>query len=53
MSEAREFYEKIGGKMEKMKKDAPAMSAGFGGLFSKVMVDAPSAFEKRNSSLWG
>lgn len=39
MSEAREFYAKIGGKMEKMKKDALAMTAGFGGLFSKVMTD--------------
>lgn len=39
MSEAKEFYEKIGGRMEKMKKDLPAMSAGFGALFGKVMTD--------------
>ncbi len=39
MSEAKEFYESIGGKIEKMKKNIPAVTTGFGTLFSKVMVD--------------
>jgi AhpD family alkylhydroperoxidase len=39
MSEAKEFYARVGGKMEKMKKDVPAVMAGFGTLFSKVMAD--------------
>lgn len=39
MSNAKEFYDKVGGQMEKMKKDVPAVMAGFGTLFSKVMVD--------------
>ena len=38
MSDAKEFYSQIGQKMEKMKKDAPAMMTGFGTLFSKVMA---------------
>ncbi len=37
MADAKEFYEELSKKMEKMRKEAPAMSAGFGGLFSKVM----------------
>ena len=44
MSEAKEFYEKIG---EKMKKDAPAMTAGFGGLFSKVMTDGAISLREK------
>lgn len=39
MAQAKEFYEKMGARMEKMNKQSPAMSAGFGGLFSKVMTD--------------
>ncbi|MHB0946932.1 MAG: carboxymuconolactone decarboxylase family protein [Sedimentisphaerales bacterium] len=39
MSDAKEFYAEIAGKMEKVKKDAPAVIAGFGTLFSKVMAD--------------
>jgi AhpD family alkylhydroperoxidase len=47
MSGAKEFYEKIGAKMEKMKKDAPAMFAGFGGLFSKVMTDGAMSLREK------
>ncbi|MGA2915195.1 MAG: carboxymuconolactone decarboxylase family protein [Sedimentisphaerales bacterium] len=47
MSETKEFYEKLGEKIEKMKKAAPAMSAGFGGLFSKVMTDGALGFKEK------
>jgi AhpD family alkylhydroperoxidase len=47
MSEAKEFYEKIGANMEKMKKDLPAMSAGFGALFSKVMVEGTLSLREK------
>jgi AhpD family alkylhydroperoxidase len=47
MSDAKEFYEQIGGKMEKMKKEAPAMVAGFGGLFSKVMIDGAISLREK------
>jgi AhpD family alkylhydroperoxidase len=39
MSNAKEFYENAGNKMAKMNKAMPVMSAGFGGLFAKVMTD--------------
>ena len=39
MSKAKDFYESIGEKMKKVSKDASAMTAGFGGLFSKVMTE--------------
>jgi AhpD family alkylhydroperoxidase len=47
MPDAKEFYSKIGGKMEKMRKDAPAMSAGFGGLFGKVMTDGAISLKEK------
>lgn len=47
MSEAREFYAKIGGQMEKVKKDAPAVVAGFGALFSKVMTDGAISLREK------
>ncbi|OHB50685.1 MAG: hypothetical protein A2Y10_02285 [Planctomycetes bacterium GWF2_41_51] len=47
MSRSKEFYETIGQKMEKMKKDAPNMVAGFGGLFSKVMVDGAISLREK------
>jgi AhpD family alkylhydroperoxidase len=47
MSEAKEFYKEIGAKMEKMKRDAPAMVAGFGGLFSKVMADGAISMREK------
>ena len=47
MSGAKEFYEKIGGKMEKMKKDIPAVTTGFGTLFSKVMVDGAISLREK------
>jgi AhpD family alkylhydroperoxidase len=47
MSRAKEFYTEIGAKMEKMKKDAPAMVAGFGGLFSKVMTDGAISLREK------
>jgi AhpD family alkylhydroperoxidase len=47
MSEAKDFYEKIGGKIEKMRKDAPAMSVGFGTLFSKVMADGAISLREK------
>ena len=47
MSDAKEFFAKIGGKMEKMKKDAPSMMAGFGGLFSKVMTDGTISLKEK------
>ena len=39
MSHAKEFYANVSGQMEKMKKDVPAVMAGFGSLFSRVMAD--------------
>lgn len=39
MSDAKEFYAKISGQMEKMKKDTPAVVTGFGALFSRVMTE--------------
>ena len=47
MSKAKEFYEEIGEKMKKMQKDAPAMTAGFGGLFSKVMTDGAISLREK------
>jgi AhpD family alkylhydroperoxidase len=47
MSEAKEFYAEIGGKMEKIKKGAPAMVTGFGGLFSKVMADGAISLREK------
>ena len=47
MSEAKEFYKEIGAKMEKVKKSAPAMVAGFGGLFSKVMTDGAISLREK------
>jgi AhpD family alkylhydroperoxidase len=47
MSNAKEFYAQIGEKMKKMQKDAPAMTAGFGGLFSKVMTDGAISLREK------
>ena len=47
MSDAKEFYEQIGGKMEKMKKEVPAMMAGFGGLFGKVMTNGAISLREK------
>jgi AhpD family alkylhydroperoxidase len=47
MSEAKEFYREIGAKMEKVKKGAPAMVAGFGGLFSKVMAEGAISLREK------
>ena len=47
MSEAKEFYESLGGKMEKMRKEAPAMSAGFAGLFGKIMTDGALGLKEK------
>jgi len=47
MADAKEFYASIGEKMKKMQKDAPAMSAGFGGLFSKVMTDGAISLREK------
>ena len=47
MSDAKEFYGKISGKMEKMKKDVPSVMAGFGALFSKVMVDGAISLREK------
>jgi len=47
MSDAKDFYERIGGKMERMKKEAPAITAGFGGLFGKVMIDGAISLREK------
>lgn len=47
MSEAKEFYTTIGDKMAKMKKDSSAVTAGFGTLFSKVMVDGAISLREK------
>ena len=47
MSEAKEFYATIGGKMEKMKKDTPAVTTGFGTLFSKVMAEGAVSLREK------
>ena len=54
MSRAKEFYTEVGAKMEKVKKEAPAMVtgfgtmvAGFGGLFSKVMTDGAISLREK------
>jgi len=47
MSEAKEFYANIGGKMEKMQSDAPAIPGGFSGMFGKLMKEGSlSVLEK-------
>ena len=47
MSDAKEFYSQIGAKMEKMRKDTPAMTTGFGTLFSKVMKDGAISLREK------
>ena len=47
MSRAKEFYSEVGPRMEKMKKDAPAMVTGFGTLFSKVMTDGAISLREK------
>jgi AhpD family alkylhydroperoxidase len=47
MPSAKEFYSEIGGKMEKMKKDAPAMVSGFGSLFGRVMTDGAISLREK------
>jgi AhpD family alkylhydroperoxidase len=47
MSDAKDFYEKIGDKMEKMKKEIPAVITGFGTLFSKVMTDGALSLREK------
>jgi AhpD family alkylhydroperoxidase len=47
MCEAKEFYREIGAKMEKVKKGAAGMVAGFGGLFSKVMADGAISLREK------
>ncbi len=47
MSDAKDFYEKIGAKMEKMKKDMPAVTTGFGSFFSKVMTDGALSLREK------
>ncbi len=47
MSDAKDFYERIGGKMEKMKKDMPAVTTGFGSLFGKIMTDGALSLREK------
>jgi len=47
MSDAKDFYETIGAKMEKMKKEIPAVVTGFGSLFSKVMTDGALSLREK------
>ncbi len=47
MSHAKEFYAGVAGQMEKMKKDVPAVMAGFGTLFSKVMADGAISLREK------
>jgi AhpD family alkylhydroperoxidase len=47
MSRAKEFYTEVGARMEKMKKEAPAMVTGFGGLFSKVMTEGAVSLREK------
>jgi alkylhydroperoxidase/carboxymuconolactone decarboxylase family protein YurZ len=39
-AKVKEFYEKFGQDMEKMKKSVPGTIKGFGGLFQGVMKDS-------------
>ena len=52
MSEAKEFFRKIGPKMNYMKEQVPETLDGFMGLFGKVMADGTiSVLEKEMIAL--
>jgi AhpD family alkylhydroperoxidase len=47
MSGMKEFYERVGANMEKMKRELPAVTAGFGTLFSKIMTDGKLSLREK------
>jgi len=53
MSHAKEFYANFGGQMAKKKKDVPAVMAGFGSLFSRVMADGAMTVREKELIVLG
>lgn len=47
MSDAKEFYEKMNEKMQRVRKENPAISAGFGALFGKIMTEGALSLREK------